>query len=332
MLRFGHFNAVLDSSERRRLGEHMRKHRHTQADAIRGLPWGLVLGLTLGSFCAVCRAEGKAAFPEFRIDDEIFDNEKAVELVKKARSLDPMFCSIPQRSPHQAAEIYAQAISAQSNAAINAQLANRIAQIYAFYEDRQSKIVPDPATAAKWWWNCVAMSNPRQLLWMQAQMGLGSVAAIQHTPLEAIERYKAILAVDETQLELPPWKMRAPVNAQTELKQLRESAAEMKLVALENMLNAGRTISLDLAATLMKQVERDRPGSALAAKAEELRRSLRPQTARLLPKDSAPLSPIALAAAPPPTRNEMRWFFYALAGAGIFSGMAILWRRSRRTV
>ncbi len=43
-----------------------------------------------------------------------------------------------------AANLYEQAIGAQPGAKINAQLANRIAQMYAFFEDRPKNVRPIP--------------------------------------------------------------------------------------------------------------------------------------------------------------------------------------------
>jgi hypothetical protein len=123
---------------------------------------------------------------------EIYGTAAAKELVREARKFDPMLSQVDLRDRDKAARLYERAIDAQPGAKINAQLANRIAQMYAFNEDRARGITTNRELARWWWERCLEMTNPRQLLWAQALMGLN--------------RYDEILGIDASQIELDDWR------------------------------------------------------------------------------------------------------------------------------
>jgi hypothetical protein len=139
--------------------------------------------------------------------EEIYDNVKAFELVLAARKVDPLYCAEKDRDRDMAANLYEQAIGAQPGAKINAQLANRIAQMYAFFEDRPKNVRPIPERAHQWWTRCLELTNSRQLIWSQAQMGLASVSMIGGNPRAVLDRYDEILRVDVSKMELDNWKV-----------------------------------------------------------------------------------------------------------------------------
>lgn len=139
------------------------------------------------------------------IDKEIYETPEAAQAVKEARSFDPMYCPQDSRDRDKAAELYAKAIEFQPGARINAMLADRIAQLYAFYEDRDKKVKPDLAKAAQWWSRCIEASSPRQLVWAQAHMGLNSVAALNRKPSAKTDLLEKIIEMDPNEVELAKW-------------------------------------------------------------------------------------------------------------------------------
>lgn len=107
---------------------------------------------------------------------EVYANIEAAELVEQARSFDPMYCAQDRRNRDKAIMFYEKAIAAQPGASINAAIANRIAQLYAFYEDKASNVHPIATKAAHWWNRSIEGTSPKQLLWAQAQMGIASAS------------------------------------------------------------------------------------------------------------------------------------------------------------
>lgn len=173
-------------------------------------------------------------------DKEIFGNSQAADLVGQARSHDPMFCPKEQADRDKAVQLYQQAITAQPGAKLNAALADRIAQLYAFYEDKDKKIKPDRSQASQWWGQCLTLTNPKQLLWSQAQMGLASMSVIGKDKQSALDKYNKILDVDISQVELPDWKLwpdgntdRGKAVLEQERANLRKSFEDIKSSAVE---------------------------------------------------------------------------------------------------
>jgi len=140
------------------------------------------------------------------IDKEIYETPEAAQAVKEARSFDPKYCPQDSRDRDKAAELYAKAIELQPGARINAMLADRIAQLYAFYEDRDKKVKPDPAKAARWWQRCTQESSPRQLVWAQANMGLAQTCGTLKDPnITAPGCFEQIIQMDIEEVKLAEW-------------------------------------------------------------------------------------------------------------------------------
>ena len=140
------------------------------------------------------------------VNREIHDSLEAAALVEDARHVDPMFCPRDQADRDKAALLYERAIAAQPAAKINAALADRVAQLYAFYEDKQKEVKPVPGTARQWWNRCAESTSPKQFLWAQAQMGLASTAVVGRDYLGALAAYDRILQLDPETIELADWK------------------------------------------------------------------------------------------------------------------------------
>jgi hypothetical protein len=196
-------------------------------------------------------------------DKEIYGTQEAADLVAQARKLDPMYCQKDQVDRDKAALLYERAIAAQPGAKINAPLANRIAQLYAFYEDREKKVTPIRSKAVQWWNRCAESTSPKQLLWAEAQMGMASTAVIGKDLKSAQAFYDKILDMDASQIELPDWKAwpdggteRGKAALEKEQTRLRDSteglqahAAEKKFYVLSHIDKSAALAALgDIAA------------------------------------------------------------------------------------
>ena len=104
--------------------------------------------------------------------------------------------------------LYEKAMALQPGAKINAVVANRIAQLYGYYGDRRRGIRPDYAKALQWWSRCIEETDPKQILWAEAHMGLGCMRVLVGKPRESAADFKAILDLDVIGVEWPPWKVK----------------------------------------------------------------------------------------------------------------------------
>jgi len=199
-------------------------------------------------------------------DKEIYDTQEAADLVAEARTYDPISCPRERADRDKAALLYEKAIAAQPGARINAPLANRIAQLFAFYEDKEKKARPIRSKASQWWNRCLEFSTPKQLLWAQAQMGLASMAVIGGDHRSALAAYNKILDMDLSQVELPDWKVwpdgssdRGKAALEQERARLRESsegvqarAAAKQFYVLCRISKSAALVALQDAATRYK--------------------------------------------------------------------------------
>ena len=191
--------------------------------------------LAAGAKKSCCRAR------TFR-RQELFAHEEGEQLVKAARSHDPNFTDRGQGDRDKAIASYERAIEAQPGAPINAQLARRIAELYAYYEDRGKGTRARPADAVPWWRRAIELSNPRQILWAEAQMGLGSSAFLSGDPDAAVGAFKAVLDVDPDRMDLPNWLKWPAGDTKRERALLaearaclRERAQKARLKAVDNI-------------------------------------------------------------------------------------------------
>lgn len=172
---------------------------------------------------------------EVVVGNEILGGKEAADLILQARSFDPNFARSEKADRDQAAAFYERAIAIQPGAKINAVLADRVAQIYAFYEDRKKGIRPDPAKAVSWWGRCIEMTTPRQLLWGQAYMGMGCASFTSGRAQAAADAFRAILKLDPEQMELPDWRVWSPGQAEQEKARVRELAKQLRLKAIDKV-------------------------------------------------------------------------------------------------
>lgn len=169
-------------------------------------------------------------------DNVIYGNRLAARLVVRARQFDPLFVP-PDRSDRDTAiRFYEMAIESQPGANSNSPLANRIAQMYAFYSDREMKYRTDPNEARKWWERCLTITASDQLLWLQTQMGIASTCVRIGDHVSAIAAYDEILNADASQFTLENWKDWSRENEEEvrfQRERLCESLERIKAKAAE---------------------------------------------------------------------------------------------------
>jgi hypothetical protein len=110
--------------------------------------------------------------------------------------------------------------------------------MYAFNGDPAKGLRPDPEQAKKWWMLCLDMTDQRQVLWAQAQMGLISVGTVTRDQVGTKARCEELLALDPDKLELPRWKdwsRERPEEMKAEMDRARESLKSMQKTATERL-------------------------------------------------------------------------------------------------
>lgn len=233
-------------------------------------------------------------------DDEIYGSKEAADLVTEARKFDPMFCSGELADRDKAVSLYAKAIAAQPGAKLNAPIANRIAQMYAFYADKEKKVVPDRSIASQWWKRCIEFTSPSQLLWAQAQMGLASMAVCGGDCFSAVPYYNKILDMDISQVELPDWKAWPDENTEhgrlvleQEQTRLRESVEGIQNRAAEKQFYVLSRISKPAALDALDKMASRYKGTPIGDKASKMMADIRSRSQKdpwALPEQSMDMS------------------------------------------
>ena len=191
-------------------------------------------------------------------DDWLYGSVAAEGFVREARQYDPQCCPRSQRDREQAVQFYRQAIEAQPGARLNAVLANRIAQLYATYEDREKGHHPEPDKAIHWWTECLRDTDSTQLLWSQAQMGLASMGVMRMTPTASLSPLQEILRVDPSQIQLENWKRSTSVSASWHAQE--RARLQQALLELQERVRAKVPYVSNLAAS-ERRAQLDAPGS-----------------------------------------------------------------------
>lgn len=171
-------------------------------------------------------------------DKNIYDNQKAFDLVMQARTFDPQSARQENRNRDRAIDLYREAIAAQPGAKVNAALSNRIAQMYAFLLAPAAGVKPNEELAKAWYLQCLEFSDDRQLIWVQAQSGLVSLALIARDQKSVQERCEKIMAVDPQKLGLPvykDWSRTGPDEVAAELKRQIDDLQQMQKIAAERL-------------------------------------------------------------------------------------------------
>lgn len=205
------------------------------------MPCALLVSLCIGllsSVVALAQSETQQVAAVIGPNGEIYGNANAKRLVEEARKFDPMFCLEDQRDRDKAVLLYQQAIDAQPGAKINAMLANRVAQLYAFYADRKKNVTPVRSNARKWWKRCLESTNPRQLLWAQAQMGLICTAADSKSAIAACDN---ILKIDANQIELDNWKSWPEGDQSKTLRDRKKDELRKQIVKIQSLAKEKRS-------------------------------------------------------------------------------------------
>ncbi len=198
--------------------------------------------------------------------DMIFANAQAADLAAKGMACDRNYS--PNGDYRKAVEFYAQAIAAQPGAKINAFLANRLAQIHAYTEDRAAGWRTDRAKGAEWWRRCIEASSPKQLIWAQAHIGIACSQTIEHDRPSAVEELEAVFEVDPVQVELPEWEHwpepkseREKAQRQMELDRERKRMEEAQRAALDTLLYITKGMGRAKAAEIMWGVAQRHAGT-----------------------------------------------------------------------
>lgn len=201
---------------------------------------GLVAGIAAaGAKKSCCR---RSTFRR----QELFADVHSQQLVQEARSYDPNFTRREQAHRDKAIALYEQAIAAQPQAPLSAHLARRIAELYAYYEDKAKGFRAEPAKAVPWWRRAIELSNPRQLLWVQAHMGLGSSTFLTGDARGGAAAFQAVLAADPDRMELPNWQSWPPGDTPREQKLLAEARACVREKTLKARLKAVENVHYTL--------------------------------------------------------------------------------------
>lgn len=180
-----------------------------------------------GSLCASARGDG----PIIGENGEIYDNANAHAFVMAAHKHDPNHGGVYDRE--RAAHEYEQAILAQPGAKLNATLANRIAQMYAFNLDPAQGIKRDFPRAVEWWKKAAEFSEPTQILWVEAHMGMAN-AQLNSNSWEAIRCLDAVLSVKPEDLKLDNWRA-WPVEDSESARNERENGLKRNRELLESL-------------------------------------------------------------------------------------------------
>jgi len=225
------------------------------------------------------------------VGDEIYDNEVAANFAKRARKYDSP-PNLRERNLAMAVQYYSAAIDAQPGAKINAALANRIAQIYAFTTEPGGNWKNDRMKALQWWRRCRDMVSQDQLLWAECHIPMG--AFISSDAESALVAYEPVLSMDPDTLRLPDWKVwpdadteRGRRQLESEMANLRKRVEGVRRLAVRKVLRVCKRKEPEAAvATLYKLIE-DYPDSPVAHEAAKLIR----QELRLSASDPLPPPP-----------------------------------------
>ena len=178
-------------------------------------------------------------------DGWVFDNEIAAALVEEARKLDPKHAGSKAADRDQAVALYSKSIESQPGANSNAKIAERIAQLYSHYEDRDRGVTTDFDKGAEWWKRCINLTEPTQFLWARAQMGLASTQFIQNHRVGTLSSYDKILGLDPATIEFDNWRvpfdtsmprMGDPMEARLGDEELLRKELQQRLIDLQDRI------------------------------------------------------------------------------------------------
>jgi len=274
-------------------GVAMRKRTGGKHGRLHQFSLGMVLFLAMLAAPMAAHADDNVQEPKLIVDrnNDIYGTQEAFDLVVQARTFDPMFCPEEQRDRDKAVALYVQAIAAQPGAKLNGPIADRIAQLYAFYAGKEAgkeiEVKPDRSLACHWWNRCLELTSPNQLLWAQAQMGLASMGVIRGDRISALDHYSKILDVDFAQIELPDWKVwpdgeteRDQAILERELAYLRESIEGIQTRAVEKKFLVLGRISKDAALEFIQSMAAKYKGTPTGERASNMMAALLAQARR----------------------------------------------------
>lgn len=215
--------------------------------------------------------ENNTSNREYVVGALIFENERVAKIVGEAQKYDPIQCSNEYADRNKAIALYEQAISIQPNARVNAALANRIGQMYAFMEDKKKGIYPEPIKAKQAWLKCLQWTNPKQLLWAEAQMGYASASVMMKDAESAISAYKKILSIDPATIELPDWKVFRGIRGSDELLRYDlKNANAIRIQAIEMIAYVAKKANKKVEIAELKEISIKYKGTEVGTRASEL--------------------------------------------------------------
>jgi tetratricopeptide (TPR) repeat protein len=208
---------------------------------------------------------------------EVYENPRAKDMVRKARWFDPLYAARGKENRDKAIALYEEAIGLQPGASINAALADRIAELYAFYECRERGIRPDWGKAASWWERCIELTDPRQRMWAEAHMGLGGSLLLSGHPEQAVAAYRAILDVNVEELECPRWQRAAGKQLEngtpadpSRMARSREAVRRIKRKAVGKIYYVLIRVDGAAAVSTMLEIAKQHDGTPVGADAKQL--------------------------------------------------------------
>ncbi|MHC4213736.1 MAG: tetratricopeptide repeat protein [Planctomycetota bacterium] len=193
------------------------------------------------------------------IENEIFDNKEVAQLIAQARKHDPMYCNPEDANRNKAVSYYEKAMQQQAGSKVNTVLANRIAQLYAFWEDNSKGIRHKPLKARRMWKRSIEWSDPNQLLWSQAQMGLASASVMTGDFESALTAYKKILEVNPDKIQNTDWQITSGGQVQEkdsaiQTEHKKNYIKKMQIRAVENIFYISKRIDPETTITEMHNI------------------------------------------------------------------------------
>jgi len=209
------------------------------------------------------------------------------DFVRQARSHDPNWCPEEARNRDAAVASYQQALAARPGDPRNIEVENRIAQLYAFYENAATGEKPMPDKAAEVFQHIIDTYPHSQLRWVEANIGLASCSMMTRDKWQAMDLYLRVVEVD-------PETIAAPLGFDGTREWARTQVAEARVRMVEKVAYAANRIDYEECARLMAMLMEKYKGTAVGEAAREQYLAVLKKVSRTLPVEgTAPPSALA---------------------------------------
>ena len=243
----------------------------------------LFLSLLISQNSSLSKADGYLELTEKEkkarnsgvIENEIFNDKEVSQLISEATKHDPMYCNPEDANRKRAISYYEKAMQQQGGSKVNTVLANRIAQLYAFWEDTSKGIRHKPLKARRTWNRCIEWSDPNQLLWSQAQMGLASASVMTGDFKSALTAYKKILEVNPDKIQNTDWQIGSGGQVQKkdsaiQTEHAKKDIKKMQIRAVDNIFYISKRIDPETTLTEMHNIASKYENTPIEDRASEL--------------------------------------------------------------